>query len=55
MGLLLATVLGLTIWIVGWAIGAKSFDAFLIAMAIVLLAATVRVIAPHLPGRSPDE
>jgi hypothetical protein len=56
MGLLLATVLGLTIWIVGWAVGgAKSFDWFLLGLAVVLLAATVRIISPYLPGRSPDE
>jgi predicted MFS family arabinose efflux permease len=55
MGLLLATVLGLTIWIVGWAIGAKSFDTFLIALAIVLLAAFVarqaRIATPLMPLR----
>ena len=34
----------------------KSFDAFLIGMFLVLLAATARVVAPHLPGgRSGDD
>jgi hypothetical protein len=51
MGLLLATVFGLTLWIVGWALGAKAFDTFMLALAIVVLAATFRVVAPHLPGR----
>jgi hypothetical protein len=55
MGLLLATVFGLTLWIVGWALGAKAFDTFMVALAIVVLAATYRVVAPHLPGRRPDE
>ena len=56
MGLLLATVLGLTIWIVGWAAGgAKSFDWFLLGLAVVVLAATVRIISPYLPGRSPED
>jgi hypothetical protein len=51
MGLLLATVFVLTVWIVGWALGAKAFDTFMVAVAIVVLAATFRVVAPHLPGR----
>jgi hypothetical protein len=56
MGVLLATVLGLTIWIVGWAAGgAKSFDWFLLGVAVVVLAATVRIISPYLPGRSPED
>ncbi len=50
MGLLLATVAGLVIWIVLWAIGAKAFDAFLITLAIVLVAAVGRIVGPFLPG-----
>lgn len=56
MGLLLATVLGRSIWIVGWAAGgAKSFDWFLLGLAVVVLAATVRIISPYLPGHSPED
>jgi len=55
MGVLLATVFGLTVWIVGWALGAKAFDTFMIAVAIVVLAITARVIAPHLPNRQAGE
>jgi hypothetical protein len=56
MGLLLTTIVGLVVWIVLWAIGVKSVDAFLITMAMVLLAATARVFAPFLPGnRAADE
>jgi hypothetical protein len=50
MGLLLTTITGLVIWIVLWAIGVKSFDAFLITMVLVLLAATARLATPYLPG-----
>ena len=32
MGLLLTTIAGLVVWIVLWAIGVKSFDAFLITV-----------------------
>ncbi len=51
MGLVLATTTALIIWIVLWAIGVKSFDAFLVAITIITLAATVRVVKPYLPGR----
>ena len=55
MGLLIATVFALTLWIVGWAVGGKAFDWFLLSAAIVVVAATVRVVMPYLPGRTPDE
>ena len=48
--MLLTTIAGLVIWIVLWAIGVKSFDAFLITIVIVLLAATWQLVAPYLPG-----
>jgi hypothetical protein len=50
MGLLLTTTAGLVVWLVLWAIGVKSFDAFLITIAMVLVAATAHVFAPFLPG-----
>lgn len=56
MGLLLTLIAGLVVWIVLWSIGVLSIDAFLITIAMVLIAATVRIIAPYLPGnRSEDE
>jgi hypothetical protein len=51
MGLYLTTIAGLVVWVVLWAIGVKSFDAFLITMLMVLIAATARVFAPFLPGK----
>jgi hypothetical protein len=50
MGVVLATTFGLIIWIVLWAIGAKAFDAFMITVLIALVAVTVRMLAPYLPG-----
>jgi hypothetical protein len=50
MLLFLTTVVGLVIWIVLWAIGVKSFDAFLITILLVLLAATWQLVSPYLPG-----
>jgi hypothetical protein len=50
MGLVLATTAGLVLWIVLWAIGSKAIDAFMITTIIVLVGATVRMLAPYLPG-----
>lgn len=51
MGFVLATTAGLIVWIVLWSIGAKGFDSFMITTLVVLVAATVRMILPSLPGR----
>ena len=53
MGVLLATTAGLIVWIVLWAIGVKSFDAFLVPVLLALVAVTLRLLAPYLPGRRP--
>jgi hypothetical protein len=50
MGVILTTVAGLSIWIILWALGVKAFDGFMLAMVMVLVAATARIIAPFLPG-----
>src|SRR3954454_20193175 len=50
MGTILATTFGLIIWLVLWAIGAKAFDAFMITVLIALVAVTLRMIAPYMPG-----
>jgi hypothetical protein len=50
MLIVVATTIGLMIWIVLWAIGAKAFDAFMITVLIALVAATVRMLLPYLPG-----
>ncbi len=55
VGLLLTTTAGLVVWIVLWAIGVKSFDAFLITAAMILLAATARVFAPAFRGNRREE
>ena len=54
MGLLLTTIAGLVVWIVLGAIGVKSFDAFMITVAMILVAVAARVVLPHLPGKRPD-
>jgi Mn2+/Fe2+ NRAMP family transporter len=50
MGLVVTTFAGLSIWIVLWATGIKAFDAFLITLLMVLVAATARIVSPFLPG-----
>jgi hypothetical protein len=55
MGVLLTLIAGLVVWIVLWAIGAKSFDAFLITIVMLIVAAAAHLIWPTLPGnRDPD-
>jgi hypothetical protein len=50
MGLLLTTIAGLVLWIVLWSIGVKSFDAFLLTMLMIVVAATARLITGRATG-----
>jgi Mn2+/Fe2+ NRAMP family transporter len=50
MGLVTATTVGLLLWIVLWALGYKAIDGFMITLVIVLVAVTVRMLTPYLPG-----
>lgn len=55
MAVLWALLVGLVIWIVLWAIGVSAFDAFLVPLALVMIAVTWRLIKPFLErqlGRS---
>ena len=54
MGLFLTTCAGLVLWIILWALDVKSFDAFLLTIGLVIIAATMRMIAPYLPGNRPN-
>jgi hypothetical protein len=51
MGLVLAVTAGLIVWVVLWALGAKGFDAFMLATVIILVGACVKIISSYLPGR----
>ncbi len=51
MGLILTVTAGLVVWIVLWALGAKGVDAFLLATVIILIGATLKILAGYLPGR----
>jgi hypothetical protein len=51
MGVYLTLIAALAAWIVVWGVGVmKPFDGFFIAVLIILLAATGRVLLPYLPG-----
>jgi hypothetical protein len=54
MGIILTLITGLVVWVVLWAIGAKSFDAFMITVLLLLLAGAAHLLLPHMPGRSRD-
>jgi len=51
MGLILTVATGLVVWIVLWSLGSKGFDAFMLAAAIILLGATLKILSGYLPGR----
>lgn len=50
MGLVIIATSAASLWIVLTALGAKSFDAFLLALVIILVAAGSRMLSGALPG-----
>jgi len=46
MGILIALTTGLVFWVSAWAFGVKSFDAFMVAIALVLVAVVLRLSQP---------
>jgi hypothetical protein len=54
VGILLTTIAGLVVWIVLWSLGIKSFDAFMITVLMIVIAATAHIVAPFLPGNRAD-
>ena len=51
MALVVWTTAVLVLWIVLWALGSKAFDAALLSVSILLVAATVEIVKRYLPGR----
>ena len=47
MGVLVSLTVGLVIWLGLWAFGTKAFDAFLIPVFMVVIAATVHIASPY--------
>ncbi len=54
MVILVATIVGLVLWIVLWAVNVKAFDAFMLTTVIILGACIWHVVAPFLPGNRDD-
>ena len=50
MGIFYTLIAGLVVWIVLWAIGIKSVDAFLLTVVMLIVAATAHILVPFLPG-----
>ena len=48
MPILVALTIGLVWWVCAWALGVKSFDAFMVTALIVVIAATWYVARPYL-------
>jgi hypothetical protein len=46
MGVLVALVVGLVLWIVGWALGFEALNAFYVTLALVFIAFGVRMVRP---------
>ncbi len=51
MALTIWTTFALVLWIVLWSIGAKAFDAFLLALLIIIIGATVESLKKYLPNK----
>jgi hypothetical protein len=51
MALTLWTTFALTLWIILWSIGAKAFDAFLLALLIIIIGATIDSLKKYMPNK----
>ncbi|HSZ13486.1 MAG TPA: hypothetical protein VK790_05580 [Solirubrobacteraceae bacterium] len=51
MGFIITVTAGLVVWIVLWAMGTKGFDSFLLASAIILVGASLKILSGYLPSR----
>ena len=51
MGTIVALAVGLVFWVTAWSLGLKALDAFLVTLALVLIAATGRLVSPYVRER----
>jgi hypothetical protein len=51
MGLAYSIVAALALWIIGWALGAKALDSFLIAALIMIVAVTISMLGQFSPSK----
>jgi hypothetical protein len=45
---LITFTVGLVLWVVGFALGVKPFDVFLLTVLMTVIAATIRIAIPYL-------
>jgi hypothetical protein len=56
MIVVLSVAVGMILWVVLWALGAKGFDGGMLFLLVVLGAATIKGVASALPGnKDPEE
>jgi hypothetical protein len=55
MGIFLATVFAMALWVALWGVGVKAMDGFMLFLLIVLGAAIAHIITPHLPGNRQND
>ena len=51
MTLVVWTTIALLLWLVLWSLGSKAFDAAMLSVTILLVAATVEIVKRYLPNR----
>jgi hypothetical protein len=51
MGLAATVAFSLCLWVVMWSLGIKALDGIILALAIVVVAAGLRMLAAYLPGQ----
>jgi hypothetical protein len=51
MGFIITISGALVAWIVLWALGVKGFDAFMLAAAVIVAGASLKILSGYLPGR----
>jgi hypothetical protein len=54
MGTILAVTAGLCIWIAMWALNIQAIVGIIVTIIIVVIALTVRMLLPYLPGNTRD-
>jgi hypothetical protein len=51
MAIVVWTTVVLILWLVLWSLGSKAFDAALLSVSILTVAATVEIVKRYLPNR----
>jgi hypothetical protein len=51
MGLAATVTFSLCLWVALWSIGVKALDGMLLALAIIVVAAGIKILSGYLPGQ----